>query len=103
LVKQIIQLNHLTKFNLSKNYISEIPPEIGKFQALRHLDISYNTLSKLPVEFQHLKGLEVPDFDPQVLIIDGNQLSNNPSHGLDGLKELSMSSNQVKDLLSLPG
>lgn len=47
-----------TKLSLSNKDIEEIPSEIGRLKNLKHLDLSYNSIKKLPPEFYTLDKLE---------------------------------------------
>jgi len=53
-----LQLSHITKLDLSKNMLAELPENFGQFRNLKSLDLYANKLEKLPVSFAQLRSLK---------------------------------------------
>merc|ERR1719187_1323742 len=51
-------LSQLTKLDLSKNQLVELPENFGQLKSLKSLDLYANQLERLPVSFAQLKNLK---------------------------------------------
>ena len=60
---EIGTLTNLQYLNVSKNSISSIPPEIGKLKNLQWLILEDNNIASLPSELSELSKLETLDLD----------------------------------------
>jgi len=58
---EIGNLKNLKHLNLSKNKLSTLPPEIGKLESLKELVVNQNNIASLPDEIGDLKKLEFFD------------------------------------------
>lgn len=87
-------LRNLTCVDLSRNRLSEIPPELLDWPCLHTLDISYNVLKAIPELISELRLLEI-------VILSHNQLTVLPEQICDlrFIKILKLSGNR---LISLP-
>lgn len=68
LQKNFIVLSHLTKLDLSKNQIEELPENFGDLVRLKHLDLYRNNLKHLPLSFSQLKSLKWLDLKDNPLV-----------------------------------
>lgn len=59
--KWLERLTNLTHINISHNSISKIPPEISILQNLAFLDVSNNCVTTIPTELFELKNLTYLD------------------------------------------
>lgn len=66
--KNFILLSHLTKLDLSKNQIEELPENFGDLVKLKHLDLYRNNLKHLPLSFSKLKSLKWLDLKDNPLV-----------------------------------
>jgi small GTP-binding protein len=116
LIGLIAEKNRLTKLNLSKQSLDELPPELFELTRLTELDISDNNLTKLPPEIGDLSNIEVLDISrnkikelpPEIgnlellvrLDASNNELTGLPTHigKLANLTVLRLSANQLDNL-----
>src|SRR5665647_3542694 len=49
--------NNVTKLDLSRNQLTQLPSEIGKLRNLTELSLSHNQLTQIPSEIVELKDL----------------------------------------------
>ncbi|WP_017720442.1 leucine-rich repeat domain-containing protein [Kamptonema formosum] len=86
-------LSKLTWLDLSGNQLTELPTEIGSLTNLTRLDLRGNQLTGLPAEIGGLTNLTRLD-------LRGNQLTGLPAEigGLTNLTELNLSDNQLTEL-----
>lgn len=68
LQQNFILLSHLTKLDLSKNQIEELPENFGELAKLKHLDLYRNNLNHLPLSFSKLKSLKWLDLKDNPLV-----------------------------------
>jgi Leucine-rich repeat (LRR) protein len=90
---EVARLQRFKKLSLSNRGITSLPPDIGKLNFLQSLDLSYNSIRTLPVEFLKLINLKS-------LYINHNELVELPKD-IGTLKSLSifdLSNNQLKTL-----
>ncbi|AUT01320.1 GTPase [Nostoc sp. CENA543] len=90
---EIGQLVNLRSLYLSSNQLSSLPPQIGQLVNLQSLSLSANQLSSLPPQIGQLVNL-------RSLSLSGNQLSSLPPQivQLFNLRSLSLSGNQLSSL-----
>ena len=90
---EIGELTSLTTLNLSGNQLTALPPEIAKLTSLTALNLSGNQLTALPPEIAELSRLTT-------LSLWGNQLTTRPHEigELTSLTELDLSDNQLTNL-----
>jgi len=90
---EIGRLQALQVLNLGENQLSQLPPEIGQLQALQSLFLRTNQLSHLPIEIGQLQAL-------QSLILWENQLSQlfPEIWNLPFLQTLNLGKNQLSHL-----
>ena len=55
------ELTHLTRLDLSKNRLQDLPEYFGNLRSLKQLDLYSNELEHLPVTFGQLKNLKFLD------------------------------------------
>jgi Leucine-rich repeat (LRR) protein len=79
--------------DLSRQFLKEVPPEIGELQKLETLDLDSNELKALGDDLPKLQNLKI-------LRVSYNQLGElSPNIGkLNNLRELHLSGNQLKEL-----
>jgi internalin A len=92
---EIVQLTNLQSLDLSNNQLSSLPSKIGQLTALKYLNLFNNQLSSLPSEIGQLTALKY-------LNLFNNQLSSLPSEigQLTNLRQLSLIRNQLSSLPS---
>lgn len=61
-------MTHITKLDLSKNELKELPEDFGKLTKLKHLDLYQNQLQHLPLSFSKLKDLRFLDLKGNPLV-----------------------------------
>lgn len=61
-------LSYLTKLDLSKNQLTELPENFGDLAKLKHLDLYQNQLQHLPLSFSKLKALKWLDLKDNPLV-----------------------------------
>lgn len=94
LLKLIAEKTALRKLSLSKQSISELPPELFELTTLTELDLSDNNLTSLPAGIGNLVNLEV-------LNISRNKTTGLPKE-IGNLKQLVELNADNNDLTSLP-
>lgn len=58
ITRVIFLFRNLKSLNLSRNYITTIPKELGKLTQLENLDLSHNAIRELPSELGNLTNLK---------------------------------------------
>lgn len=66
--KTFSTLTHLTKLDLSKNELNELPEDFGSLNRLKYLDLYKNQLQHLPLSFSKLKDLKFLDLKDNPLV-----------------------------------
>lgn len=66
--KTFSTLTQLTKLDLSKNELKELPEDFGNLCKLKHLDLYKNQLQHLPLSFSKLKDLKFLDLKDNPLV-----------------------------------
>lgn len=66
--KTFTTLTHLTKLDLSKNELRELPEDFGNLNKLKYLDLYKNQLQHLPLSFSKLKDLKFLDLKDNPLV-----------------------------------
>lgn len=66
--KNFSSLTHLTKLDLSKNELRELPEDFGDLSKLKYLDLYKNQLQHLPLSFSKLKDLKFLDLKDNPLV-----------------------------------
>lgn len=61
-------LTFLTKLDLSKNELTELPEDFGNLSKLKYLDLYRNKIERLPLSFGQLNGLKFLDLKDNPLI-----------------------------------
>ncbi len=89
----LLDIEETTDIDMSNKDISEIPPEIGKFENLTSLNLSYNNIVELPDEICELKKLKT-------LLLLRNCLVKLPDnlYELESLLVLDVCYNQITEL-----
>ncbi|HEY3362762.1 MAG TPA: COR domain-containing protein [Methanosarcina sp.] len=90
---EITKLKNLTTLDLSRNQLTQLPSEIGELINLTILSLSENQLTQIPPEITELKSLTT-------LYLSRNQLAQLPPEitKLKNLTTLSLSGNQLTQL-----
>lgn len=61
-------MTHITKLDLSKNELKELPEDFGNLTKLKYLDLYQNQLQHLPLSFSKLKDLKFLDLKDNPLV-----------------------------------
>jgi Leucine-rich repeat (LRR) protein len=87
------RLTKLTEITAISNRLIILPPEIGKLENLRRLDVQYNQIDSLPPSFADLRALRFVNFN-------NNNFHEfpDPLGGLTNLETLYMNYNRIKKL-----
>uniref|UniRef100_UPI00398F2A35 leucine-rich repeat-containing protein 2 isoform X2 n=1 Tax=Pristiophorus japonicus TaxID=55135 RepID=UPI00398F2A35 len=113
----IVIFQDLIVMDLARNYIKELPAEIGKMTKLKELNVSFNKLTSIPLELGDCENLEKLNLSNNLelselpfelrdlqklsyLDLSSNQFQSMPICVLrmSNLKSLDISSNKLKDL-----
>ncbi|XP_067839312.1 leucine-rich repeat-containing protein 2 [Heptranchias perlo] len=113
----IVMFQDLIVLDLSRNWIKEIPTEIGNLTKLKELNVSFNKLTSIPLELGDCENLEKLNLSSNLeltelpfelrdlqklthLDLSSNQFQTMPICVLrmSNLKSLDISSNKLKDL-----
>jgi len=83
--------SEVRRVNVSFNYLTELPPNIGIFEKLVELNVSDNKLTSIPSEIGYLKCLEI-------LNLNNNNINSFPYQigGLKNLRFLYISNNELQ-------
>ena len=90
----LLDIEKTVTIDLSNKDIDELPPEIGNFSNLKHLNLSYNNLIKLPEEICKLTNL-------QTLLLLRNELIELP-HNFSSFKKLELLDASYNQITKLP-
>lgn len=93
LPNRLYKLSSLQYLDLNSNKLAKLAPELSQLTSLSYLDLSHNQLAELPTSFKNIKYLQ------QLYLFD-NQLKTLPKNFLNQpfLQKLDLSHNELTDL-----